>query len=82
MIELNNETAADDQEEFRFYENSNLVSTENIKNLNHRKRKRKAQDSIEDNLEKQSFNNIIKKNKGPIKVIVQIQVHNSTNIYR
>lgn len=74
--DVNNETAdhvADDQineQEFHFYEISNLVSTENTKNLNHGKRKRKTQYSNEDNLEKLRSNNKFKKNKEQIKVIV------------
>ncbi|CAB5193531.1 unnamed protein product [Rhizophagus irregularis] len=69
--DVNNETAdnvADDQQEFHFYEISNLVSTENTRNLNHGKRKRKTQDSIEDNPEKPRFNNKFKKNKEQIKI--------------
>ncbi|RGB25421.1 hypothetical protein C1646_675593 [Rhizophagus diaphanus] len=69
--DVNNETAyhvADDQQEFHFYEISNLVSTENTRNLNHGKRKRKTQDSIEDNPEKPRFTNKFKKNKEQIKI--------------
>ncbi|CAB4435950.1 unnamed protein product [Rhizophagus irregularis] len=69
--DVNIETAdhvADDQQEFHFYEISNLVSTENTRNLNHGKRKRKTQDSIEDNPEKPRFNNKFKKNKEQIKI--------------
>ncbi|GBB83647.1 hypothetical protein RclHR1_10350003 [Rhizophagus clarus] len=80
MMELNNE--ADhviNEQEFRFYGISNLASADNIKNPNHGKRKRKSQDSIEDNLKKPKFNNIIKKNREQIKVDVQIE---STQFYQ
>ncbi|RIA94379.1 hypothetical protein C1645_567105 [Glomus cerebriforme] len=53
-------------QEFRLYKDSkfpNLIFNENIKNINHEKRKRKTLDSNEDDAEKLRFNNLIKKNK-------------------
>ena len=66
-------------QEFRKGSNfQNLVSNESIESINHEKRKRKTQDSSEDEAEKPRFNNLIKKNKfyEKQKVIIKMQVLN------